>query len=60
MTTLTNTSTPTSLSCDFIDQETWNQLLELEEDEPGFVKGLISNYLVQANQTLQNMDAALY
>jgi hypothetical protein len=43
----------------FVDEDIFGQLLEIEEDDPGFIKGLVETYLSQAEGTLLNLMDAL-
>jgi hypothetical protein len=43
-----------------LDEEIFGQLLELEADDPGFLKGLVEGYVAQAERTFAAMAAALY
>ena len=49
-----------SLPQNFLNKEIFEQLLEIGEDDPDFLKGLIASYMDQAQSTLKNMDEALY
>lgn len=42
-----------------LDEEIFAQLLELEADDPGFLKGLIEGYVAQAERTFAAMATAL-
>ena len=44
----------------FLNQEIFGQLLELEDDEPGFLKELVSTWINQSISTLENLKEALY
>ena len=40
--------------------EVFNQLLELEKEEPGFLSSIYQSYFEQAENTFGKMDEALY
>ena len=50
----------TSPPDDCIDREVFDQILELDEDEETFSKVIVDDFFVQADQTFNDMDAALY
>jgi hypothetical protein len=43
----------------FLDEDIFGQLLEIEEDDPGFIKSLVETYVTQAEGTLANLIDAL-
>lgn len=47
---------------DVIDHETFEQILEMDddEDERDFSKGIVTDFLEQAETTLQDLDELLY
>ena len=49
-----------TLPPNFLNQDIFGQLLELEEDEPGFLKELVSTFTIQAKTTLTNLNKSLH
>ncbi|KAI9184668.1 Phosphorelay intermediate protein [Blastocladiella emersonii ATCC 22665] len=49
----------TPLPQDIVDYATFEQLIEMDEDEPGFSQGLVDNFFEQAESTLQEIEASL-
>jgi len=42
-----------------VDLATFNQILEMDEEAHDFSKPLVDNFFEQAEETFENMDAAL-
>ena len=52
---------PPSPEGEDVDQETFQQILELDEDEGReFSKGMVYDYFTQAEKTFDDMDGAVY
>ena len=44
---------------EIIDREVFDQVLELGEDDPSFLRGMVDAYFEQAENTFHEMDVAL-
>ncbi|KAI9223072.1 signal transduction histidine kinase [Blastocladiella britannica] len=49
----------TSLPADIIDYAAFEQLLEMDEDDPDFSKGLVENFYQQADETMVEINEAM-
>ena len=46
-------------SDEIIDREVFNQVLELGDDDPSFLRGMVDAYFDQVENTFREMDVAL-
>ena len=47
--------TYSSIPPDFLNQEMFDQLLELESEDPGFLREIVKTYISQGSQTLESL-----
>ena len=51
--------TYSSIPPDFLNQEMFDQLLELEREDPGFLSEIVKTYISQGSQTLESLQENL-